>query len=114
MELKKIAIRTGQGMKFLHLDDICCCIAKGRYTLITMLDGQEYLLTKVLKEIEGSLPEEDFFRTHKSFLINLNHITHYKSHSEYPILMANNERIQLAKRRKQEFHKRIREFASTL
>lgn len=90
------------------MQEILCCVAHGRYTRIFTTDGNEYLLTRVLKEIEDCLPCEDFFRTHKSFLINLNHISSYHSNNEEPIILSNNKRIQLAKRRKQEFHHRIR------
>lgn len=109
MDTTKIAIKTSSGIEFLRMDEILCCIARGRYTKIITTTGQEFILTKVLKEIEHCLPCEDFFRTHKSYLINLNHITHYKNNHHTPITLRNNVKIQLAKRRKQDFQSKIDE-----
>ena len=109
MDSSKIAIKTSRGIEFLRMEEILCCIAHGRYTRIITTGGKEYLLTRVLKEIENCLPCKDFFRTHKSYLINLNHITHYYGNHETPITLVNDVKIQLAKRRKQDFQKRIGE-----
>jgi len=108
-----IAIKTSKGMRFIKMQEILCCVAQGRYTKIFTTGGHVFLLTRVLKEIEDSLPYEDFFRTHKSFLINLNHITSYHRNKDAPIILTNNMKIQLAKRRKQEFHHRIRKQMKT-
>ena len=110
----KIAIKTSRGWEFLRMESILCCIAHGRYTKIITTDGKEYLVTKVLKEIEACLPCEDFFRTHKSYLVNLNRITHYQQNHETPITLENNFRVQLAKRRRREFQLKIQELTQTL
>lgn len=114
MDHSRIAIKTPKGWEFLNRSDIVCCIARGRYTSVVMSNGKEYLLTRVLKEVEDFLPYEDFFRTHKSYLINLNHIVHYYKNQEKPITLCNNVRASLAKRRKQEFQKRISELVKTM
>jgi len=114
MGVKKIAIKTSRGTEFLLREEILCCIAHGRYTKIITTSGKEYMITKVLKEIENCLSCKDFFRTHKSYLINLNHIIHYKNNHQTPITLQNNVKIQLAKRRKQDFQRKISEFARTI
>jgi two-component system LytT family response regulator len=114
MDSLKIAIKTSRGIEFLRMEEILCCIAHGRYTKIIATTGKEYLLTRVLKEIECCLPCEDFFRTHKSYLINLNHITHYNTNHEIPITLVNDVKVRLAKRRKQDFLKRIIETVQTI
>ncbi|MCP4312907.1 MAG: LytTR family transcriptional regulator [Bacteroidetes bacterium] len=114
MDSSKIAIKTSRGIEFLRMEDILCCTARGRYTKILTISGKEFMLTRVLKEIESSLPGKDFFRTHKSYLINLNHITHYHNNNETPITLVNGLKIQLAKRRKQDFQKKINELVQTI
>jgi two-component system LytT family response regulator len=114
MDTSKIAIKTSRGIEFLRMKDILCCIAMGRYTKIITTSGKEYMITKVLKEIENCLPCEYFFRTHKSYLINLNHITHYKNNHQTPITLKNNVKIQLAKRRKQDFQSKIDEMVKRI
>ena len=114
MNPSKIAIKTPRGWEFLRIDEILCCIAHGRYTKVLTTSGKEFLLTRVLKEIEDCLPCSDFFRTHKSYLINLNHIVYYHNNHETPITLINDVKVQLAKRRKQDFQNRIRELVSTI
>ncbi len=114
MNHSKIAIKTSRGWEFLRMEDILCCVAHGRYTKIIATNGREYLLTKILKEIEDCLPCELFFRTHKSYLINLDHITNYYHNDDKPITLINDIRIQLAKRRKQEFQRKLKELAQTI
>jgi len=101
-------------MEILRMEEILCCVAHGRYTRIILTSGKEYLLTRVLKEIEDDLPYETFFRTHKSYLINLHHIVQYRNRREEPITLVNDIKIQLAKRRKQEFQKRLEELVKTI
>ncbi len=114
MDSPKIAIKTSRGIEFLLMEEILCCVARGRYTRIITTSGKEFLLTRVLKEIENCLPCKDFFRTHKSYLINLNHIIHYQANHETPITLVNNVKVQLAKRRKRDFQKKIGEMAKTI
>ena len=114
MDSLKIAIKTSRGVELLLIEEILCCIAHGRYTKIITTSGKEFLLSRVLKEIENCLSCGDFFRSHKSYLINLNHIIHYQSNHETPITLVNDVKIKLAKRRKQDFQKRLDEFAHTI
>jgi two-component system, LytTR family, response regulator len=114
MDQSRIAIKTPKGWEFLNKNDIVCCVARGRYTSVVLSNGKEYLLTRLLKEIEDCLSYEDFFRTHKSYLINLNHIVNYYHNHEKPITLCNNVKASLAKRRKQDFQKRINELVQTL
>ena len=103
MKSLKIAFKTSRGIDIIQMEDILCCIAHGRYTKVITLSGKEYLLSKVLKQLETCLEGEGFFRTHKSYLVNLRHLVSYENNHENPIALRNNIRIPLAKRRKQEF-----------
>ena len=114
MDSSKIAIRTSRGIEFLRIEEILCCIAHGRYTKLVTTAGREFMLTRVLKELEESLSCNGFFRTHKSYLINLNHIVHYQNNHETPITLVNNVKIQLAKRRRKDFQNRLSEFVQTI
>jgi two-component system LytT family response regulator len=114
MDSSIIAIKTARGTEFFPKEEILYCQARGRYTKIITTSGKEYMLTRVLKEIENCLSGEDFFRTHKSYLINLNHITHFQNNHEAPITLAHNVKILLAKRRKKDFHRKINNWVQTI
>ena len=45
---------------------------ENRATVLVMQDGLRYVVGDTLSELEERLPEELFFRTHKSYIVNLN------------------------------------------
>jgi two-component system LytT family response regulator len=60
-----------------------CCLpeeilylkAESNYTEINYTDGSKKLLSKTLKVLEDILPSHQFFRIHKSYVVNAAHIT---------------------------------------
>lgn len=49
------------------------------YVKIVLMGNQKPILSRIsLKAIETQLPSQLFFRIHKSYLININHITHIR------------------------------------
>lgn len=82
--IDRIMIKGNRGIDFVDLDDIYF-IKKADKQIIFHTKDQKYLATTTLDELEGRLPEH-FFRSHRSYLINiekLNSITsnggrHYK------------------------------------
>ena len=98
-EMDKIAIPTSSGFKFTQVSDIVYCKANGVYSEIHLLDGTVISGSKSLKEIEELLPNELFFRCHKTYLINTNHCVEY-NRAEELILMLNKDLLPLSKRSK--------------
>ncbi|MBK9736471.1 MAG: LytTR family transcriptional regulator [Saprospiraceae bacterium] len=56
-------------------EDILYLKADSNYTEINYTDGSKKLLSKTLKVLEDILPSQQFFRIHKSYLVNAAHIT---------------------------------------
>lgn len=52
--------------------------ADGLYTKV-FTKVKSYLVRDILKGFEDKLPEEQFIRVHKSFLINVNHVTSFNA-----------------------------------
>jgi len=75
---KKIAISTSNTIAFVNLDEILFFKADGAYTNV-FLEGNKVILTsKNLKYYENLLvPYSNFFRCHKSFIVNTNYISEY-------------------------------------
>ena len=84
-----------------------CC------THILCCKGNKYKMEKRMSQVEEKLPEEDFFRIHKSFIINAAYIKKVSISERKVILLNGNEQIplEIAHRRLKEFldfmHKRF-------
>lgn len=73
----KIALATDKGYVLEKVGNILFAEAQGNYTKIHTFDNRNILVSKTLRIIEEMLPEESFFRIHKSYLVNLNYLTKY-------------------------------------
>ena len=74
----KIAVPTPDGLLFIAVEDIVYCQGQSNYTEIFLVNGQKLTSSHTLKLYEEMLNDLHFFRVHKSFLINLQHIKMYR------------------------------------
>ena len=102
--LKKIAIPSNEGYAFIDVNDIISLEADGKYTKITAGKGLRSLSTKNIGEFEELLDPALFFRTHKSWIVNLNHIRKYLK-AESRLLLSNDTLADVSSRKKEEFLK---------
>ena len=108
-DIRKIALSMSNGLTFVEVADIVLLEADGAYTTFYLKDGQKILVSKKLKFYEDILSNRSFFfRTHRSYFINVNFIKKY-SRSENAILMDNGTSINISRDRKQEFETLLKE-----
>jgi two-component system LytT family response regulator len=97
----KIALPTMKGLDFVSIDEILYCMADGNYTIIHTVTHEKYVITRTLTEFEEMLSNPMFFRTHKSYLINLHFIKQYVKGSGGEIILKDGTSIQVARARKE-------------
>ena len=97
----KIALPTMKGLDFVSLDEILYCSADGNYTAINVISGDKYVITRTLSEFEEMLDQSIFFRTHKSYLVNLQHIKQYIKGSGGQVILKDGTSIPVARARKE-------------
>ena len=90
-----VSLPMGKEYKIVNARDILYCKADVNYTEIFLADRTKVLVTKTLGVVETILNYPFFFRCHKSYLVNLNHIDTFSKIDGY-IRMKNNEVIYLA------------------
>jgi two-component system LytT family response regulator len=98
---EKLAVPTLSGLSFINLSDIVYCEADGNYTTVFTANGDKYVLSKTLKETEGLMSNPVFFRTHQSYLVNLNCIQEYIKGPGGQLVMQDGSIIQVARARKE-------------
>jgi len=71
----RIMIMVRNMMHFIKLDGIICINASRDYTYLFTSDGKKFLSLKSMHNWEQSLPEKDFARIHRSWIINFNFVS---------------------------------------
>lgn len=66
----KITLWKNEKMKVVSLDEVYYCEAKERDTLVYTKDGS-YLGNSKISDLEDRLPSDMFFRTHRSYIVNV-------------------------------------------
>jgi two-component system, LytTR family, response regulator len=107
MQLHKLAIPSLDGLFFYDINDVVHLEANSNYTNIYFSNKTKIVASKTLKEFEELLPEEFFFRTHHSHIINLNYIRRYIKGDGGQIELQNGNYVDVSRRKKDEFLKII-------
>ena len=106
-QLYKLAISTSEGLMFYDINEIIHLEANSNYTAIYFANKTKIIASKTLKEFEELLPEDIFFRTHHSHLINLNYIKRYIKGDGGQIELQNRNFVDVSRRKKDDFLKAI-------
>lgn len=99
----KITISTNEGVEFFEINQIVRVESSSNYSKIFFTNGKSVLVTRLLKDFEEILIPYRFYRIHNSHLINLSHIKKYIRGDGGQVVMKNNEVIDVARRKKEEF-----------
>jgi two-component system LytT family response regulator len=103
---RRIKVHHSKGIKILNPDDISHIRGNGNCSIIHFNNKEEYLDTRTLKVYEALLPP-NFFRSHKSFLVNLNEIVEILHGEENGVVLKNGERLSVSRDRKKELLEKI-------
>ena len=82
-ETANLIIRDGHAMAQISFTDILWMEAEGNYTLLFTSNHKKRLVRTVITELHQQLPSQDFIRIHRSYVINKNYVTEYKSSFVY-------------------------------
>ena len=68
----RMMLKHRDGVAVLDMAQIAMVIRENRSTVVVMADGARYVVPDGMAELDERLPDELFFRTHKSYIVNLN------------------------------------------
>jgi two-component system LytT family response regulator len=102
-ESKMIALPTGDGLEFYEISNIIRCESETNYTTFYFSDRDKLVITRQLKDVEEMLKGYNFFRTHKSHLVNVKQIKKaYKGEGAY-LIMKDGSNVPISRQKKDEF-----------
>lgn len=98
--LEKIALPTSDGFEFIHINDLTHLKGESNYTWAFLESGKKFLIAKTMKDVIPIISFPQFYRTHKSFVVNLNHVSKYVRGSGGYLVMNNSEQIPVSRAQK--------------
>lgn len=108
--ISKVALPVYDGLAFVAVNDILCVEADGSYSRIWLKSGEEMLISKKLKYFEALLKDRiEFYRVHRSGIININFLKKYSRNEGY-VFLENDRSMRVSRERKAEFEEHINRF----
>ncbi|TNE81485.1 MAG: response regulator transcription factor [Bacteroidetes bacterium] len=105
----KIALPMADGLQFIETAKIIYLEADGAYTHVWLPNDNRILVSKKLKFFEEVLQDNPrFFRSHRSFIVNIDYITKY-SKTENLISLDNGKTILISRERKGDFEQQLKD-----
>jgi two-component system, LytTR family, response regulator len=101
--LENISLNSNEGTIFIKTEEIIRCEAEGSYSQIYFTNKQKLTVTKNLGALEKSFLHTTLKRVHKSHVINLKHVSMYIKGEGGEALMANGDKVPIARDKKDDF-----------
>ena len=102
------------GFTVVEIKDITRLEADNNYTKVFTTDKKMYYVSKPLKVFEDNLKDIIFFRVHRSFIINLNHVKEFLREDGGTIVMMDDTKIQLPKTRTNDFMEAVKKLSISI
>jgi two-component system, LytTR family, response regulator len=103
-----VLINHSKGFTLVDFKDIVWLEASDNYTNLFLNNQKKIVASKTLKEFEMILPSSEFFRIHRSALINVNFVKEYSNNEGGEVILSDGTHVQVSKARVQEFGEFIR------
>ncbi|HAF27771.1 MAG TPA: hypothetical protein DCG75_01875 [Bacteroidales bacterium] len=88
-----IVIKTERKYRKIFIDEILYCMAEGAYTKLYLNNNEEIYDSKILKVVEKTLSNYNFFRINRSYLVNLDHCYELLTGEKPNIILSNKVKL---------------------
>ncbi|GAA0716306.1 LytTR family DNA-binding domain-containing protein [Aquimarina litoralis] len=99
--LNLLAIPSSNDIKLLKISDILYLESEGRYTTFHASKNKTVVSSTNIGEYQKKLVNNNFFRIHNSFLVNMDNIVNVQKKDGVYVEMNNRDMIPVAKRKKE-------------
>jgi two-component system LytT family response regulator len=93
----KLAIPTSDGMEYLNTKEIIRIEADRSYSWFYLINHKKILVSRNLKEYQELLTDRNFFRTHNSHLINLEHVKKFIRHEGGAVELDDGSQVPISR-----------------
>ncbi len=94
----RIVLKTGSDLHFIKTQDVIWIEAQGDFVKV-QTTGQAQLVRETLQSMTDKLDAAKFFRIHRSFLVNLEHVRKVTPalYGDYTVLMSDGSKLRLSR-----------------
>lgn len=96
----RIALPHASGMVFVDTRQIIYCEADSNYTRFYLENGEVYMASKTLGDVQNVLEPRDFVRVHRQYMVNLEHVQKLVRGEGTYLLLTNGVSIPVARQQK--------------
>ena len=98
--------------KGISPEEIIFLSADANYTNVHFTNGRKTIHARTLKSMEGQFTDIGFFRTHKSYLVNLQFFKEVHWNKANPFMVLSNDyRVSIARRKRTELRRALNAMA---
>lgn len=104
-QIDRIVVRQGNKIEVVQVDQIRYLQAESDYVMIVCEKGK-FLKNKTMRYFEDHLPQTEFIRIHRSFIVNMTFVKNIEKYTKdtYLAILTSGEKLNVS----QEGYKRIR------
>ena len=102
LENQRLVLNTIEAVHFIRLKDILYCKSENSYTTFHFINSEPIIVSKNIKEYENQLSKSNFFRTHQSYLVNLEHVIKINKQNNFMLLLTDDSNIPTSTRKRKE------------
>lgn len=93
--IRKVTVTTEKGFSLIPAEEVVLIESEDGYSKIYHGCGKTTLTSKRLKQYEEVLGDSQFYRVHRSYLVNIDHVVEYRKGGS--IVLSNNMEITINK-----------------
>ncbi len=112
--LTRITVSEQFGFQVVSTSDIIYLEADSNYTIIHLSGLKKIVATRTMGDFEKILDQPDFFRIHKSIIINLNYLKAYSSYQGNFVTLNEGSTLSISRRRLNDFRDAIKHLTKSL
>ena len=113
-EIDKITVVEKFGFRIVEVNSICYLEADSNYTILHLSGLNKIVSSKSLGEFEKVLDPKQFFRIHKSTIINMNCLQGFSSYQGNFAILHDNTKLSVSRRRFVEFREAVNQFSKSV
>ncbi|MCE3295677.1 MAG: response regulator [Crocinitomicaceae bacterium] len=97
---KKVVLKTMERIYSVGIQEIVRFESEGSYTTVFLKDGKKIVVSRLIKEFDEMLCNDNFTRVHQSHLINMDYLFCFEK-TDNQIMMKDNSLIPVSSRKKE-------------